>query len=111
MYTAVGTLWLLAALAGAPRAQPHEPGPRLQPPQQPRRRWWIGAAIAASWLVLQGFPPILSPAGNTLLSLPSQLATIAIAIVAVWPTPDPHQKAQQQHPGQEQAARPERRVA
>jgi alpha-1,2-mannosyltransferase len=68
MYSAVGTLWLLAIAIGAAR---------------PRR--WLTAAVAASWLLLQGFPPIFSSAHNALASFPSQLATIAIAVAAVWP--------------------------
>jgi hypothetical protein len=68
MYTAVGTLWLLAIWVGAAR---------------PRRL--ATAAVAACWVLLQGFPAISSEVNNVLASLPSQLATIAIAVAAVWP--------------------------
>jgi alpha-1,2-mannosyltransferase len=68
MYSAVGTLWLLALGAGV-----------LRP------RWWLTAAIAASWILLQGFPARFSDANNALISLPSQVATIAIAVIATWP--------------------------
>jgi alpha-1,2-mannosyltransferase len=68
MYSAVGTLWLLAVAAGVVR---------------PRR--WLTAAIAVCWIVLQGFPPRFSDVHNVLASLPSQVASIAIAVAAVWP--------------------------
>jgi hypothetical protein len=68
MYTAVGTLWLLCVAAG-------------QGPPRP----WRSAAIAACWIGLQGFPPVFSDVHNVIASLPSQLATIAIAVIAVWP--------------------------
>jgi hypothetical protein len=67
MYTAVGTLWLLAVGVGV------------------RPRWWLTAAVAMCWFVLQGFPAVSSAANNVLMSFPSQLATIAIAMIAVWP--------------------------
>ncbi|HWO19198.1 MAG TPA: glycosyltransferase family 87 protein [Kofleriaceae bacterium] len=70
MYSAVGTLWLLAVWAGAARP-----------------RWWWTAAVAASWAVLQGFPAIFSDPVNVLASFPSQIATIALAVAAVWPRP------------------------
>jgi hypothetical protein len=68
MYSAVGTLWLLAVWLGAARP-----------------RGWATAAAAAAWVLLQGFVPIFSDRVNVLASLPSQLATLAIAIGAAWP--------------------------
>jgi hypothetical protein len=67
MYTAIGTLWLLAMATGFAR-------PRLG----------LRIAIGVAWVLMQGFPPMFGPAINVLLSLPSQLATIAIAVIAVW---------------------------
>jgi len=68
-YTAVGTLWLLSIGGGA---------------MAPRR--WLTTLVVLSWVVLQGFPPVLSEAGNALASFPAQLATIGFAVLAVWPT-------------------------
>jgi hypothetical protein len=68
-YTAVGTLWLLSLGAGA---------------MAPRR--WLTTLVAISWVLLQGFPPVLSAGGNALVSFPAQLATIGLAVLAVWPT-------------------------
>ncbi len=70
MYSAVGTLWLLAVWLGAARP-----------------RWWATAAAAAAWVLLQGFAPIFSDRVNVLASLPSQLATLAIAVGARGPAP------------------------
>jgi hypothetical protein len=67
-YTAAGTLWLLSIWAGG-----------LAP-----RRWLI-ASIAVCWILLQGYPSIHSDVWNALTSLPSQAASIAIAVLAVWP--------------------------
>jgi alpha-1,2-mannosyltransferase len=67
-YTAIGTLWLLAVTVGV-----------MTP------RWWVTIAIAWAWLLLQGNLPIFSPAGNAIASLPSQVASFTIAILAVWP--------------------------
>jgi hypothetical protein len=39
----------------------------------------------AAFILLQGFPPIGSAALTAALSLPSQLVTIAVAVLAVWP--------------------------
>jgi Glycosyltransferase family 87 len=76
MYSAVGTLWLLAIFFWDGAGGADGAG---------RPRWWWTAAIAVSWAVLQGFPAIFSDKVNVLASLPSQIATIAIAIAAVWP--------------------------
>jgi hypothetical protein len=67
-YSAIGTLWLLAVWIGA----------------APRRFWQTAAAVV-SWVLLQGVPPIFSDEVSALLSFPSQIATIAIAVAAVWP--------------------------
>ena len=61
-YTGLGSLWLLAILPA-------------------RRRW----PVVVAWILLQGFPPIGGPAMAAMMSLPSQIATIAIALVAAWP--------------------------
>lgn len=61
-YARIGTLWLLSTVP-------------------PRRMGWFVLA----WLVLQGAPPVLGPAANVILSLPSQIASIALAVAAVWP--------------------------
>jgi hypothetical protein len=71
-YTAVGTLWLLSIAVGA---------------ATPRR--WLTTLVAIAWVLLQGFPPVFSAGGNALASLPSQAATIAIAVLAVWPRRSP----------------------
>jgi hypothetical protein len=68
VYTAIGTLWLLAVAVGV-----------MTP------RWWVTAAIVLSWCLLQGSLPIFSPAGNAIASLPSQVASLVIAVLAVWP--------------------------
>jgi hypothetical protein len=65
MYTGIGTLWLLAIMA-------------------PARRW-TSALVVTCWILLQGFPPVGNPAMNAAMSLPSQLVTIAIAVLAVRP--------------------------
>jgi hypothetical protein len=65
----IGTLWLLAIMA-------------------PARRW-TSVLVVICWILLQGFPPIGSPAMNAAMSLPSQLVTIAIAVLAVWPRAAP----------------------
>jgi hypothetical protein len=67
-YTAIATLWLLSVAAGGLA-----------------RRRWLTALITVCWILLQGSPPIHSDAWNALLSLPAQAASIAIAILAVWP--------------------------
>jgi hypothetical protein len=67
-YTGIGTLWLLAMARGiAPR------------------RIGISALVVTAFILLQGFPPIGSAAMAAGLSLPSQLVTIAVAVLAVWP--------------------------
>jgi hypothetical protein len=67
-YTGIGTLWLLAMARGiAPK------------------RIGISALVVAAFILLQGFPPIGSAALTAALSLPSQLVTIAVAVLAVWP--------------------------
>ena len=71
-YTAIGTLWLLAIAAGATVW-----------------RRGVTAAIAICWILLQGTLPLGSPAGDAMFSLPSQLASITIAILAVWPRREP----------------------
>jgi len=63
-YTAIGTLWLFALVAGIVR-----------------RRW----IIAVSWILLQGFPPVFGQAGNAIASLPAQLISIAAAVYWAWP--------------------------
>ncbi len=67
-YTGVGTLLLLAFAVGA--------------------RGWRGWAVAIAWVLLEGWPPVLGEAGNAIVSLPSQLISIAAAILAVWPRKD-----------------------
>ena len=67
-YTAIGTLWLLGVAACL---------------LAPRR--WLTALLAICWILLQGSPPIHSDAWNALQSLPAQAASIAIAVLAVWP--------------------------
>ncbi|HSN25170.1 MAG TPA: glycosyltransferase family 87 protein [Kofleriaceae bacterium] len=62
LYTGVGTLWVLAMARGV----------------VPR---YLGLFITA-WILLQGFPPVGGNALNAALSLPSQLVTIAVAILA-----------------------------
>jgi hypothetical protein len=65
-YTGIGTLWLLAMARGiAPK------------------RVAISALVVTAFVLLQGFPPIGGPATAAALSLPSQLVTIAIAVLAV----------------------------
>lgn len=64
-YTSVGTLWLLAVAVDV--------------------RGWSRAFVAIAWILLQGAPPVGSTAANVLASLPAQVVTIAIAVVAVWP--------------------------
>lgn len=65
-YTGIGTLWLLAMARGiAPK------------------RVAISALVVTAFILLQGFPPIGGPAMASALSLPSQLVTIAIAVLAV----------------------------
>lgn len=59
-YTGIGSLWLLAILPA-------------------RRRW----PVVVAWILLQGFPPIGSPATVAMMSLPSQIATIAL--IGSWP--------------------------
>jgi len=71
-YTAIGSLWLLAIGAGVI-------GPR----------WWRPIVIGLCWLLLQGVPPLGSPAASALVSFPSQLVTIAVAVIAVWPRRQP----------------------
>jgi hypothetical protein len=71
-YTAIGTLWLLAVAAGI---------------AAPRR--WLTALIAISWVLLLGAPPIHSDAWNAVQSMPAQAASIAIAVLAVWPRRTP----------------------
>ena len=66
-YTAVGTLWLLAVLAGVVR---------------PSRRAF--AAIAVAWVLLEGFPPVFGPSINAALSLPSQLVSIGFAVWSIF---------------------------
>jgi hypothetical protein len=68
MYSAVGTLWLLAVAAVAVA------------PARART-----AAIAIAWCLLQGTPPVPSRELAALASLPAQAASIAIAVLAVWP--------------------------
>ena len=65
MYTAFGTLWLFALAVNA--------------------RDWRKWLVAVGWVLLQGFPPVGGPAVNAIASLPSQLITIAVALIAVWP--------------------------
>jgi hypothetical protein len=67
-YTAIGTLWLLAVGVGA---------------APPRR--WLAAVVVVCWLVLQGAPPMGSPEASVIASLPAQLVTIAVAVIAAWP--------------------------
>lgn len=62
-YTAVATLWLFAIAVGA--------------------RSWSKALVAVAWVLLQGFPPMFSAAGNALASFPSQAISIAVAVLAV----------------------------
>src|SRR5690606_18389490 len=64
-YTAIGTLWLMAVAVAD--------------------RGWSKAFVAIAWILLQGFPPLGSPAVNVILSLPAQLVTIGVAVAAVLP--------------------------
>jgi hypothetical protein len=67
-YTAIGTLWLLSAVVG-------QLGPRR----------WRTVLIVVAWILLQGAPPLGSDAINAAATLPGQAASIAIAVLAVWP--------------------------
>lgn len=67
-YTMVSTLWLLSVAAGV---------------VTPRR--WLTVLIAIAWILVEGAPPVGSEAGNAVASLPGQAASIAVALVAVWP--------------------------
>lgn len=64
-YTAIATLWLLSLGTSV--------------------RHWRGWLVAVAWVFLMGFPPLGSAALNAGLSLPSQLISIAVPIIAVWP--------------------------
>jgi len=61
--------------------------PWTRTPRSGRRRRWIYAVVAICWVLLQGSPPIGSTASDVIASLPSQLASIAIAVIAAWPRP------------------------
>ena len=65
LYTAIATLWLLSLATSV----------------RPWRNW----LVAIAWILLLGFPPLGSDALNAALSLPSQLISIAVPIIAVWP--------------------------
>lgn len=65
LYTAIATLWLFS-LATSVRAWPK----------------WL---VAIAWILLMGFPPLGSAALNAGLSLPSQLISIVVPVIAVWP--------------------------
>jgi Glycosyltransferase family 87 len=65
-YSAIGSVWLLSLWAG-----------------WIDRRRWIAWAIVVGWIALQGYPPVGSDATKALLSLPSQIASIAFAVAAV----------------------------
>jgi hypothetical protein len=64
-YTAVGTLWLLAIGAGS--------------------RGWSAVLVGIAWFLLQGTLPVSDPASSAIMSFPSQLISIAIPVVAMWP--------------------------
>jgi hypothetical protein len=49
----------------------------------PRR--WRTVLIVIAWILLQGAPPLGSDAVNAAATLPGQAASIAIAVLAVWP--------------------------
>ena len=63
LYTSLGTLWLFS-IATTPRG-------------------WNRGLVAFGWLLLMGFPPMGGPAINALLSVPGQLVTLIVPLVAL----------------------------
>jgi hypothetical protein len=65
IYTTIGTLWLLTVAVDV--------------------RGWSKALVAIAFILLQGSPPMGGPEATVIASLPGQLISIAVAVLAAWP--------------------------
>lgn len=63
LYTSLGTLWLFS-IATTPRG-------------------WNRGLVALGWILLMGFPPMGGPGMNAILSLPGQLVTLIVPLIAL----------------------------